>query len=41
VLEHDRRHDFSEHPALDTSRPYGRTTVSVFQRPEADEPASP
>ncbi|MDX1546755.1 MAG: 16S rRNA (guanine(966)-N(2))-methyltransferase RsmD [Rhodothermales bacterium] len=34
VLEHDVRHDFSAHPALDTSRPYGRTTVSVFRRGE-------
>ena len=31
VLEHDTRHQFDEHPALDTSRPYGRTIVSIFQ----------
>lgn len=30
VLEHDVRHRFDGHPHLDTSRPYGRTTVSVF-----------
>ncbi|GIV59663.1 RsmD family RNA methyltransferase [Rhodocaloribacter litoris] len=41
VLEHDRRHRFTDHPALDTSRPYGRTTVSVFRRVDegADAPA--
>ncbi|MBL7977412.1 MAG: 16S rRNA (guanine(966)-N(2))-methyltransferase RsmD [Bacteroidetes Order II. Incertae sedis bacterium] len=31
VLEHDARHSFDEHPALDTSRAYGRTIVSVFR----------
>lgn len=31
VLEHDKRIFFDEHPRLDTSRPYGRTIVSVFQ----------
>ncbi len=30
ILEHDKRHSFEEHPALDTSRPYGRTIVTVF-----------
>ena len=31
VVEHDTRTQFSGHPALDTSRGYGRTHVSVFQ----------
>ena len=31
VLEHDRHLQFDEHPALDTSRRYGRTVVSVFE----------
>ncbi len=31
VLEHDARHSFRDHPLLDTSRPYGRTIVSVFR----------
>ena len=31
VLEHDARLAFDGHPHLDTSRPYGRTVVSVFQ----------
>ena len=31
VLEHDARHRFDDHPHLDTSRPYGRTIVSVFR----------
>ena len=31
VLEHDKRHGFSDHPHCDVSRPYGRTTVSVFR----------
>ncbi|MEM6647909.1 MAG: 16S rRNA (guanine(966)-N(2))-methyltransferase RsmD [Bacteroidota bacterium] len=30
ALEHDVRHDFSEHPHLDVSRAYGRTVVSLF-----------
>jgi 16S rRNA (guanine966-N2)-methyltransferase len=30
VLEHDRHTDFLEHPALETSRTYGRTVVSLF-----------
>jgi 16S rRNA (guanine(966)-N(2))-methyltransferase RsmD len=31
ILEHDRRLSFDDHPHLDTSRPYGRTIVSVFR----------
>lgn len=37
VLEHDKRHDFKSHPFLDTSRPYGRTTVSIFSQTEHSE----
>ncbi|RMH56708.1 MAG: 16S rRNA (guanine(966)-N(2))-methyltransferase RsmD [Bacteroidetes bacterium] len=41
VLEHDTRHDFEDHPALDTSRAYGRTIVSVFRPvPPADAPTA-
>ncbi len=36
TLEHDTRIFFDEHPALETSRPYGRTIVSVF-RPLMEE----
>jgi len=36
VLEHDKRIFFDEHPNLDTSRPYGRTYVSVFRPKYAD-----
>lgn len=32
VIEHDTRVSFLVHPALDTTRGYGRTKVSVFQR---------
>ncbi|MEX1055798.1 MAG: RsmD family RNA methyltransferase, partial [Rhodothermales bacterium] len=39
VLEHDRRLSFNDHPALDTSRPYGRTFVSIF-RPRIEAPES-
>lgn len=40
VLEHDRRIFFDEHPKLDTSRPYGRTYVSVFMHdPEPEDEA--
>ena len=35
LLEHDARLTFDDHPHLDTSRPYGRTIVSVFR---ADSP---
>lgn len=31
ILEHDKRISFDDHPHLDTSRPYGRTHVSVFR----------
>ena len=31
LLEHDARLTFDGHPHLDTSRPYGRTIVSVFR----------
>lgn len=31
VLEHDNRLAFDDHPCLDTSRPYGRTIVSIFK----------
>ncbi len=43
TIEHDTRLFFDEHPALDTSRPYGRTIVSVFRPPvvETEEGASP
>lgn len=37
VLEHDKRIFFDKHPALLTSRPYGRTHVSVF-RPHSAAP---
>lgn len=37
VLEHDKRLVFEDHPHLDTTRPYGRTTVSVFYAPEATD----
>ena len=36
TLEHDTRIFFDEHPHLDTSRPYGRTIVSLFLK-EAPE----
>ena len=40
VLEHDRRHRFEAHPALETTRTYGRTIVSVFRKEEAPVEAS-
>lgn len=30
VLEHDVRHDFDRHPAVEVSRAYGRTIVTIF-----------
>ncbi|MFQ5570279.1 MAG: 16S rRNA (guanine(966)-N(2))-methyltransferase RsmD [Rhodothermales bacterium] len=41
VLEHDTHTVFAEHPLLDTSRPYGRTVVSVFRPALKDDPSSP
>ncbi len=37
TLEHSSHHWFDEHPQLMTSRPYGRTIVSLF-RPPLEEP---
>lgn len=34
VLEHDRTHDFEGHPALETSRRYGQSALSLFREPE-------
>lgn len=36
VLEHDRRHDFGNHPDCFYSRAYGRTVVSMFERAEPE-----
>lgn len=37
VLEHDIRFAFDDHPCLDTSRPYGRTVVSLFRSDSKQE----
>jgi len=31
ILEHDKRHDFGEHPNCVFAKPYGRTIVTIFQ----------
>ena len=31
VLEHDKRHDFSDHPLCRFSKPYGRTVAAIFR----------
>lgn len=36
ILEHDKRHDFSDHDKCIIVKNYGRTTVSIFT-PETDE----
>ena len=36
VLEHDRHTSFEDHPALETSRRYGRTVVSLFDYSRLD-----
>ena len=33
VLEHDKRVSFTDHPQLSCTRPYGRTTVTIFAAP--------
>lgn len=37
ILEHDKRHDFSQHPFCIYSKAYGRTTVSIFERSNVDQ----
>ncbi len=36
ILEHDKRHDFSDHPNCVYTRPYGRTIVSIFMKDNSD-----
>ncbi|MFH5882850.1 16S rRNA (guanine(966)-N(2))-methyltransferase RsmD [Halalkalibaculum sp. DA3122] len=36
VLEHDKRHDFIEHPNCFFSKAYGRTIVSIFLQEEPE-----
>lgn len=35
ILEHDKYSDFSSHPAVVFSKPYGRTIATIFVLPEA------
>ena len=37
LLEHDKRHNFTEHPNCAFSKPYGRTIVSIFVLPGEDQ----
>lgn len=36
ILEHDKRHDFTNHPNCFYSKAYGRTIVSIFQTQAVD-----
>ncbi len=36
ILEHDKRHQFGDHPHCFFSKAYGRTTVSIFQAQPVD-----
>ena len=36
ILEHDKRHNFTDHPHNVFSKPYGRTIVSIFKRDSTD-----
>ncbi|TVQ03459.1 MAG: 16S rRNA (guanine(966)-N(2))-methyltransferase RsmD [Balneolaceae bacterium] len=36
ILEHDKRHDFTNHPKCVYSKPYGRTIVSIFKESNVD-----
>lgn len=40
VLEHDRRIHFDDHPALEETRTYGRTSVSLFRPVPSSEDSS-
>lgn len=37
VLEHDKRHDFSNHPHCFFTKAYGRTIVSIFLKQRNDD----
>lgn len=37
VLEHDKRHDFTDHPNCFFSKAYGRTIVSIFLEEDPDQ----
>lgn len=37
VLEHDRRTHFDDHPAIEETRTYGRTSVSLFRHDPTTE----
>ncbi len=36
LLEHDKRHNFAEHPNCVFSKPYGRTIVTIFAVPDSE-----
>ena len=36
ILEHDKYHDYKEHPHCFFSKAYGRTTVSIFEKHPVD-----
>ncbi|MEX2463957.1 MAG: 16S rRNA (guanine(966)-N(2))-methyltransferase RsmD [Balneolaceae bacterium] len=36
ILEHDKRHNFADHPQCVFSKPYGRTIVSIFKLNNVD-----
>ena len=36
ILEHDKHHDFSDHPACFSCKSYGRTTASIFSADSAE-----
>lgn len=37
LLEHDKRHNFTDHPNCVFSKPYGRTIVTIFVLPSAED----
>lgn len=37
LLEHDKRHKFTDHPLCVFSKPYGRTIVTIFMMPDFPE----
>ncbi len=40
ILEHDKRHDFQEHPQCIIAKAYGRTIVSIFEANDEDSTKS-
>lgn len=41
ILEHDKRHNFEDHPDCFHTKAYGRTTVSIFEKQPSHNTSDP